>query len=226
MSRALFGPVALCLLLFAVPAAGQAPVLPAPTHASTLYLLFYGENVVLGGAAFSSEAAAIEASVAQGPYLKAGFAGYFGVDLPWDADLSNPVLSIPSDFDLGPALARCASRGLSLHAAVDLGISRATWTYDPAKAEDRRNAQWYADGSLASPAQLAEPQGFTERVYLTPSRNARKLRRHLEAKVRALAETNVRASSGGRSVTRTPSTPASRARDAISASPIARIGFR
>src|SRR5262249_34844745 len=41
---------------------------------------------------------------------------------------------------------------------------------------------WYADGALMGPG-----QSFSDDVWMTPSRYARKLRRHLEAKVRELA---------------------------------------
>ena len=61
------------------------------------------------------------------------------------------------------------------------------WVYTEAKSEDRRNAQWFGSGAIVAPGFSGSTEQELATAYVTPSRYARKLRRHLEAKVRAFA---------------------------------------
>ena len=112
-------------------------------------------------------------------------------------------------------VAKAKSYGVGLHIILNFGISRNANYYKAAKEEDIRNAQWYTDNNLAALDQLnrtsqmeemedpplfsdpanqsheslagtyAGGMNINEYVYGTHSRYARKLRAHLEAKVRA-----------------------------------------
>ena len=81
-------------------------------------------------------------------------------------------------------MSRAESLGLAVHLAALAGMSRITEIYVPAFAEDRRNAQWFGDGTI----QKSSPILQGDATWTTPSRYARKLRRHMEAKVRAYAK--------------------------------------
>ena len=164
-------------------AAAQAPaVLPRPSYANTLYLFFDTPGLTGGDDMFGAAADAIAARVPGGPYARVGMSSFLTLDMDWNADLTHPVLASPTPAFLDSILTRALARRLPVHLGMIAGISRDTHVYDPAKLEDRRNCQWYADGLL-----MAGGQSFSDDVWLTPSRYARKLRRHLEAKVRELA---------------------------------------
>lgn len=136
----------------------------------------------MSDAEFQSDADVILAKLHGGPYARIGASGWLGINLPWTADLNNPVLTSSPSSQLSAVLTRAQARGLAIHLGTDAGVSRALWMYDPARREDRRNAEWYQDGTL----QKTSAQGANE-IWMTPSRYARKLRRHLETKVRAFA---------------------------------------
>src|SRR5262249_28499247 len=117
-----------------------------------------------------------------GPYARVGMSSNLVLDMDWTGDPNNPVLTSPTPAFLDGILSRAQTRDIAVHLGIDAGISRQPYVYDAAKLEDRRNAQWYADGALMGPG-----QSFSDDVWMTPSRYARKLRRHLAAKVRELA---------------------------------------
>ncbi|HEX5855151.1 MAG TPA: hypothetical protein VFZ57_05985, partial [Thermoanaerobaculia bacterium] len=164
----------------AAPSLAQAPpVVPLPAYGNTVYLFVDAPGLFASDAAFQPEADAILAALHGGPYARVGASEFLLVDLPWAADLANPVLSSPTPASLSAALSRAQTRGLAVHIGTIAGVSRAVTVYDAARREDRRNAQWYQDGTLQKPV--------GNEIFMTPSRYARKLRRHLETKVRAFA---------------------------------------
>jgi hypothetical protein len=158
------------------------PVLPRPSYETTFYLHFDTPGLVTDDNAFQSAADAISARVPGGPYARVGMSSNLVLNMDWTVDLNNPVLTSPTPAFLVGILARAQTRNIAVHLGIDAGISRQPSAYDAAKLEDRRNAQWYLDGALMGPG-----QSFSDEVWMTPSRYARKLRRHLEAKVRQLA---------------------------------------
>ena len=162
--------------------AQTAPVLPPPGYGNTVYLFVDALDFLASDAAFQPEADAILAGLHGGPYARVGTSGFVLVDLPWTADLANPVLSSPSPEWLSFWLSRAQARGLAVHLGSDAGVSRDTLAYDSARREDRRNAQWYMDGTLQKTSVLGSNE-----IWITPSRYARKVHRHLETKVRAFA---------------------------------------
>jgi hypothetical protein len=173
---------AAALLAAGAATAQPAAVLPRPSYADTLYLFFDAPGLAGDDDEFRADADAITSRLAGGPYARVGMSSFLTLDMDWNADPANPVLTSPSAPFLHSILSRARTRGFPVHLGMIAGISRDTWMYDAAKLEDRRNCQWYADGLL-----MAAGQSFSDDVWLTPSRYARKLRRHLEAKVRAYA---------------------------------------
>ncbi len=166
--------------------ASAAPSLPAPSYENTLYAFVYQPSPMATQAEFNTAADRLLALAKGGPYAKLGFVEYYTVDLPWTADLAAPELTVPSRAALTTLLVRLNSRGLTYHMSAMLGMSRAMHIYETAKREDRRNAQWFQDGLIDVPGTSAATQA--NRAWVTPSRYARKARRHLEAKTRAFAK--------------------------------------
>src|ERR1035437_6114708 len=158
------------------------PVVPLPSYGNTVYLFVDAPGLMESDAAFQPTADAILAALHGGPYAHVGASSFLAIDLPWTADLANPVLFSPTPAWLSAALSRAQTRGLAVHVGTVAGVSRDVTIYDAARREDRRNAQWYLDGTLQKTSLL----GINE-IWITPSRYARKLRRHLETKVRAFA---------------------------------------
>src|SRR5581483_7771926 len=126
--------------------------------------------------------------VRPGPYAKVGFADYFVLEMPWAGNPGSVPLTAPSEAVLGDLLARAASHGLTFHFSAIAGVSRAVAVYTDAKREDRRNAQWFASGAIRPPSFAGSADDAVATAYVTPSRYARNLRRHREAKVRAFAK--------------------------------------
>jgi Domain of unknown function (DUF4214) len=162
-----------------------APDMPAPSYANTLYVFLYDAPITTD-ATYAASRDALLARVTPGPYARVGFTTYYPVDLPWKADLANPVLSSPSRSYIEGILQRLQRDGLVYHVSAMLGMSRFFGMYEDAKREDRRNAQWFLDNLIAPPG-LTAAQTARE-AWVTPSRYARKLRRHMEAKTRAFAK--------------------------------------
>ena len=173
-------------LVVACPALARAqPTLPAPSYDNILYAYVYGEGLV-NPATFEAQAALLRGRVRSGPYAKVGLAEYLRLDMPW------PVggvlgLTSPSEALLEQLADGARRHGLLFHVSAMAGISRAVDVYTDAKREDRRNAQWFASGAIVSPAFVGTVEQQQASAYVTPSRYARRLRRHLEAKVRAFA---------------------------------------
>ena len=167
-------------------AAAASPDLSPPSYDNTFYAFVY--DAPLGSDAdYAASRDALLARAVPGPYARLGFTTYYPLDLAWTADLASPLLASPATSSLEAILARLQGDGLVYHVSAMLGMSRFFWIYGDAKREDRRNAQWFSDN-------LALIVGSPERkipvdAWVTPSRYARKLRRHMEAKVRAFAKT-------------------------------------
>jgi hypothetical protein len=178
---------ALLAVLVAVtcPAAFAQPTLPAPSYDNTLYAYVYGEGIA-NPTTFESQAAVLRARVHAGPYVKVGLAEYLALDMPWAAGGAGQLTS-PSVALLEQIADGARRNGLLFHLSAMGGMSRFVWIYADAKREDRRNAQWFASGAIVAPAFAGTIEQQRAAAYVTPSRYARKLRRHLEAKVRAFA---------------------------------------
>ncbi len=177
--------LALALACALAARAVAAPSPPAPTYENTLHAFVYQPSSLSTQAEFDAAADRLLALAQGGTYARLGFVEYYTVDLPWTANLAAPELSRPARGELTALLARLQSRGLAYHVSAMLGMSRAMQVYDAAKRADRRNAQWFQDGAIDVPGASAATQAA--RAWVTPSRYARKLRTHLEAKTRALA---------------------------------------
>ncbi len=155
------------------PARCEAPVLPVPTFDNSIQAGYYCINGCWESeATWALTVQRLKDRVGSGPYARLGLVYSVAPDMPWTADLAHPVLTSPTLESLREQLDRARANGIHLSFSLTAGISRSNGLYDAAAAEDRRNFQWYRDGLV-----LRE----------TPSRYARKLRRHLETKMRAFA---------------------------------------
>lgn len=174
------------VLVVALPAAARAQAtLPAPSYDNTLYAYVYGDGLV-NAATFEAQAALLQSRVHSGPYARVGLAEYLALDMPWASGGAGELTS-PSPALLAQIADGARRHGLLFHVSAMAGISRAVGVYTDAKREDRRNAQWFASGAIVPPAFTGTVEQQRATAYVTPSRYARKLRRHLEGKVRAFA---------------------------------------
>lgn len=171
------------LVVAASPAHAQR-TLPAPTYDNTLYAYVYGEGIA-SPTLLEAQASLLASRVRSGPYAKVGLAEYLALDMPWGT--GNAALTSPSAALLEQIASGARRHGLLFHLSAMGGISRFVWVYADAKREDRRNAQWFASGAITAPGVAGTAEQQRAAAYVTPSRYARRLRRHLEAKVRAFA---------------------------------------
>ena len=135
---------------------------------------------------FEAQAALLAARVHPWPYAKVGLAEYLALHMAWPVG-GITELTRPSEALLEQLVDGARAHGLLFNVSAMAGISRAVNVYTDAKREDRRNAQWFASGAIVPPAFTGSLEQQRATAYVTPSRYARKLRRHLEAKVRAFA---------------------------------------
>ena len=126
-----------------------------------------------------------------GLYAPLTVSTYKGIDLIWgvkpiEADAG--LKEFKNDID--NLITKAKSYNVGIHLILMNGLSRDTELYNYAEQEDMRNAQWYNDNNVASQEQMNTqyPEGhgpLNSYVYGTLSRYARKMRTHLEAKVKA-----------------------------------------
>jgi hypothetical protein len=164
---------AAALVFGLVAGTSQAQVLPRPTRDDSIDVSYYCLDGCFGDdTIYAATVARLMQRVGAGPYARLGLVYSVAPDMPWDAPLDNPTLTSPTLDELRTQLDRAEAYGIHLSFSLTAGTSRSNGLYDVAAREDRRNFQWFMDGS-------AERESF--------SRYARKLRRHLEAKMRAFA---------------------------------------
>jgi len=161
--------------------------MPPPTYENTFYGFIY-DAPLWSDETYAASRDELLARAAGGPYARIGFTTYYAIDLPWSADLTTPLLTSPSRVLLEDILQRLEGDGLTYHVSAMLGMSRFYWIYEDAKREDRRNAQWFLDNEIV-PVATTQRAHWAREAWVTPSRYARKLRRHMEAKTRAFAAT-------------------------------------
>jgi hypothetical protein len=163
-------------------AVGAQP-LPPPSYSNTVHLFLDAPGFYGTAADLAADAGQISV-LPSGPYARLGVYGYVSVDMPWGSPAPGMPLSSPDAAALRTILSRAEGLGLAVHLAATAGMSRAIEMYAPAFAEDRRNAQWFGDGTI----QKTNPNfSWGNGTWASPSRYARKLRRHMEAKMRAYA---------------------------------------
>lgn len=119
-----------------------------------------------------------------GLYAWLTFSNFIGLNMAWQWNISNADNGI-SDFknQLTSLVNKVKAYKTGLHVILVYGMSRDVDMYQEAKTEDIRNAQWFNDNNLATKEHTQG--GIGGYVYTTFSRYARKLRTHLEAKVKA-----------------------------------------
>jgi hypothetical protein len=148
-------------------------VLPRPAFDTSIQAGYYCINGCWeSDATWATTVQRLKDRVGSGPYARLGLVYSVAPDMPWDADLENPALSSPTLETLRAQLDRAQVNGIHLSFSLTAGTSRSNGLYDTASREDRRNYQWYRDGQV---------------LRGSFSRYARKLRRHLGAKMRAFA---------------------------------------
>ncbi len=138
---------------------------------------------------FAKDAATLKTTVGSAPYVLLGFASFLRVQYP-----AVPIDRKITEADMAPSLAeadlivkRAADNGLVTHMSIVSGFfhSYNELRYS-AVQEDARNAQWFADGLIAEPADLRDPTTVPRTVWVTPSRYADPLHTRIEEGARIL----------------------------------------
>jgi hypothetical protein len=175
--------ILLAVLLVVASAPAAAQFFPSPGYENSRFIFVDPSWISASDADFQVTAATILGKMPGGTYARPGLTAFLIIDMPWAYDSAAPTLTNPSYATLVAAISRAQASGLAVHFQTIAGISRAIYLYDGARLEDRRNCQWYSDNLLEGPPNPA----VGEPVWMTPSRYARKLRRHLETKTRLWA---------------------------------------
>jgi len=172
---ALLGLAALSSVVSAT-ARAQAPVLPEPAYENSLQIGYFCLNDCYSSTEkMQQQANLLRSRVGEGPYVKLGIFYYSNVGMSWPlpADPATAVLNPTVESNLRTMIDRAEAAGIGFHVSGIFGVTRAVSLYGPAVTEDRRNAQWLSTGAKS---------------WITTSRYARRLRAHLEAKVRLYAQ--------------------------------------
>ncbi|UCH95126.1 MAG: hypothetical protein JSV88_33435, partial [Candidatus Aminicenantes bacterium] len=158
--------------------------LPKPSYDNSIIISFSGQLPTPP----SSEVEYIKSQFGNGLYVPLTFSSFWAVNMDWHINPSNADNGIQSfKNSIDSLIEKAKSYGVWIHLVINYGLSRKVGLYKAAKEEDIRNAQWFNDNNLASQTQLGSSlaSSVNECVFTTFSRYARKLRNHLEAKVRA-----------------------------------------
>jgi hypothetical protein len=138
---------------------------------------------------FSADAAELKRRLGSAPYVLLGFAGYIDAKYP---DL--PLSQSPTEADLKATLddadvivQRARDNGLVTHISIISGFfHNRNDLRVRAIRDDVRNAQWFADGWIAPPADLTDPEKVPDTAWTTPSRYAQPLHARIEEGTRIL----------------------------------------
>ena len=110
-------------LAVALPIVCQAQVLPRPTYDNSVHIGYIcWDDCLSTDAIVSAKAADLQQRIGSGPYPTLGLEELIAIDMPWNANLSSPVLSSPLDGDLRAVLDRLKTNGLTLHLSVLAGV--------------------------------------------------------------------------------------------------------
>src|SRR5262245_56789311 len=150
----------------------------------------YVEYTAVSAAKFASEANELRRRIGEAPHVMLGFAGFVWMDFDGEPHLNRPIDASMLASTLRQAdliVDRARENGLITHIGVASGLFHG-WNRlrEIAIREDVRNAQWFADGWIASPAALENPDVIPRTVWITPSRYAQPLRNRLEESFRML----------------------------------------
>lgn len=98
-----------------------------------------------------------------GIYAPMMYSNFYAVDMNWKinpADSDNNISSFKST--VGQLVAFANKYDIGMHMIINYGLSRKVTTYNAAKIEDVRNAQWYNDNNISTAAQQAREAASSE----------------------------------------------------------------
>jgi hypothetical protein len=168
----------------------EASVAEPSTYENSLILVpIYVEYLNASSDEFARQAESLKTDIPSAPYTKIGFGAFLTTqfpDIPLDqpiteGDLSGDVAKIDRMVD------RAHANGLITHVAFISGFfhNQNPLRYSAIR-QDVRNAQWFADGLIADPSQLTDPNTVPQSAWVTPSRYAQPLRTRIEEGIRIL----------------------------------------
>jgi hypothetical protein len=190
--------------------------LPRPTYDNSIIISW--SYSFLSRSDGDTEMDYIKTQFGAGLYTTMFFSNFLGVDMGWVIDLNNSSNEIQVFKDrIDKIIAFAKKHKVDAHLVLGYGMARSVEYYNDAKIEDIRYAQWYNDNNISSQSQmsraadelecvlsrildlnhfeqdevsvpLASSSIVNQYVFSTPSRYARKMRAHLEAKVSAVFE--------------------------------------
>ncbi len=137
----------------------------------------------------AADAADLKRRIGGAPHVLLGFSAYIDLKYP-DVRLDQPIGEADFASTVGEAdtVVRGAYKnGIVTHIAITSGFFHGHNNLRfRAIRDDVRNAQWFADGWIAPPANLQDPQKVPEEAWITPSRYAKPLRARIEEGARIL----------------------------------------
>ncbi|MBI4472642.1 MAG: hypothetical protein HY646_08245 [Acidobacteria bacterium] len=162
-----------CLLLLIL--VGTQSLIPASRR--TLFIApLYIEYTSVSDETFAREAQELKGRLGNSPAVKIGFTAFLPARFP-------DVEATLKEADL--IVQRAEANGLPVHIAVVTGFFHGHNNLrENAIREDVRNAQWFADGTIAPPKDLVSADRVPGSAWITPSRYAQHLRTEIEDSVR------------------------------------------
>ena len=177
------GLVALGLLTFHSSTPRNMTPRQATFDDSLVVAVHYVEYLLDTDDRFARQAAELRRRIGSAPHVRVGFAA--GLQLDYSgSDLDTPVSQAQMARtleEIDRVVARARANNLIVHITLMSGFFHGM--NDLRKAairQDVRNAQWFADGSIAGSATPAESSDVPDGAWVTPSRYARTLRTRME----------------------------------------------
>jgi hypothetical protein len=177
------------LLIAFHPAAAQIP--KASYNDSLVVAPLYVEYTKVSDGKFAAEVQELQSNLGQAPHVLLGFSTFLSLEYTAEPNMQRPIdqsMLAPTLHEIDLMVHRAAANGIVVHAALASGFFHG-WNLlrESAIQKDVRNAQWFADGWIGPPADLANPEVVPRSVWVTPSRYARELRNRMEESVRIVA---------------------------------------
>ena len=163
-----------------------------PSYEDSLVLApLYIEYTSVSADKFAAEATELRRRIGEAPHVLLGFAGFLWLDYDRTPQLDRPIEETILASALGNVdiiVQRARDNGLVTHIALVSGFFHG-WNRlrEAAVRQDVRNAQWFADGWIAPPADLTNPSVVPRSIWTTPSSYAMPLRTRMEETIRLVS---------------------------------------
>src|SRR5262245_15173207 len=140
---------------------------------------------------FATEVRELRRRIGASPGIEVGFSAFLNMQFS-EAELNTPIDASalkPTLADLELIMNRARSNQLPVHISIASGFFHSYNTLrEAAIRADVRNAQWFSDGWIADPEEIATAADIPRSAWITPSRSAQPLRQRIEESIRILGK--------------------------------------